>query len=106
MIGNVREWIGVWIGSPATASDPAVGGPDPNWEDRGGTYFGDGIDTVTSWVYPGGAFRVRGPAAPLRGGSISITSEGARRMGIFYYTLYAGPSNWDISNGFRCVIPR
>ncbi len=114
MIGNVWEWTSEWHASSgqvtsaptfdyrmvtgSRANDQATPWPSEYHDDR--TW---NITSVASRSpLAGDDNRVGMPSAEVRGGDWNFGT----RAGIFAMILASGPSGWDSTFGFRCVIPR
>jgi hypothetical protein len=94
MIGNNLEVTEEWY---AGVAGDEFG--DLPWPDS--TYGGDSTANIAGSAYnPSPA--AGSPAIAQRGGSRKFGVE----AGIFFFNLSNGPSGFDSSFGFRCVIPR
>lgn len=98
MIGNVWEWASQWYASP---NNSATGGiaTSTAWP---ADYSMDATWGVTSYALNGTANVLGAPAAELRGGDWSSTTQ----AGVFEFAVNSAPSVTRAYFGFRCVVER
>lgn len=95
LIGNLWEWTNEWYAGLGDTSQSAQPWPD-------NSYGGDGTWNIASSASNGLKTLPGLPSAALRGGSWG----GGTTAGLFALDLLRGPSYWDYSIGFRCVLAR
>lgn len=102
MIGNVYEWTDEWHAGLGDASAQYQG--KQSWPDDATHPYGqDGTWNIASSAETSGAGAVPNlPAVGIRGGG---WADGVRG-GVFSLVLSVAPSNWAITLGFRCLLPR
>jgi formylglycine-generating enzyme required for sulfatase activity len=95
MVGNVWEWVGLWMQAGRTwqTIDFQQAAPWPS------TYGSDGTGNVNGTSNNGSVAAAGCPAAARRGGAF-FGGEGG--SGVFAFNADSGPSYYELGIGFRC----